>query len=69
MQRGNDERANLPGGNFTTGTQIAIAAPDLTPTSRAVDELQPGDLVLTTPVPGLSRGFADLQSVPEGAWV
>ena len=37
MQRGNDERANLPGGNFTTGTQIAVPAPDLTPTSRAVD--------------------------------
>jgi L-iditol 2-dehydrogenase len=26
---------------------------------------QPGDLVLTTPIPGRSRGFADLQALPD----
>jgi Hint domain len=74
MQRGNDERASLPGGNFTTGTQIAVAAPDLTPTSRAVDELQPGDLVLTQsgaahPIRAIARRRIDIASHPTPARV
>ena len=70
MSYGREIATTLPGGHFAAGTNIAVPGPNGTSFARPVEELRPGDLVLTqsgaqAPIRDITRLRIALGSHPQ----